>query len=276
MVKYNYDAWGNCKVLNANGVEITDSNNIGILNPFRYRSYYYDTETKLYFLKTRYYDPEVGRFITIDDLSYLDPDSINGLNLYAYCKNNPVMYVDQNGCAPKWLTWVAIGAIAIATIAICIATFGAATPVLIATGTGLFIGMGASALGQYISNDYSWQNFSFKMMLYDGIIGAVNGALAATGISICLGMFAGAIIGGLSSIGSDMLFNEGDIQLDSLIFNTILGIAAGRISGPGAKSTITKLTHSQKILSSTIKNNTLRAIPNQTLVRNKHLINLIL
>ena len=42
VVKYNYDAWGNCKVLNANGVEITDSNNIGILNPFRYRSYYYD------------------------------------------------------------------------------------------------------------------------------------------------------------------------------------------------------------------------------------------
>ena len=41
VVKYNYDAWGNCKVLNANGVEITDSNNIGILNPFRYRSCYY-------------------------------------------------------------------------------------------------------------------------------------------------------------------------------------------------------------------------------------------
>jgi uncharacterized protein RhaS with RHS repeats len=48
----------------------------------------------LYFLQTRYYDPEIGRFITIDDISYLAPDTINGLNLYAYCGNNPVMYID--------------------------------------------------------------------------------------------------------------------------------------------------------------------------------------
>lgn len=55
------------------------------------RGYYYDTETKLYFLKTRYYDPEVGRFITIDDISYIDAETINGLNLYSYCANNPVI-----------------------------------------------------------------------------------------------------------------------------------------------------------------------------------------
>ena len=54
-------------------------------------------ETGLYYLKTRYYDPETGRFITIDDVSYLAPDTINGLNLYAYCGNNPVMNVDPEG-----------------------------------------------------------------------------------------------------------------------------------------------------------------------------------
>ena len=97
VVKYGYDAWGNCKVLNASGLEITDDTHIGILNPFRYRSYYFDTETGFYFLKTRYYDPEIGRFMTIDDLSYLDPDSINGLNLYAYCGNNPVLNIDPTG-----------------------------------------------------------------------------------------------------------------------------------------------------------------------------------
>ena len=97
VVKYGYDAWGNCKVLNASGLEITDDTHIGILNPFRYRSYYFDTETSLYFLKTRYYDPEIGRFMTIDDLSFLDPESINGLNLYAYCLNNPIKYSDPNG-----------------------------------------------------------------------------------------------------------------------------------------------------------------------------------
>ena len=97
MLKYKYDAWGMCKALNADGFEITDNNHIGILNPFRYRSYYYDHGIGLYFLKTRYYDPEIGRFMTIDDISYLDPDSINGLNMYAYCLNNPIKGYDPNG-----------------------------------------------------------------------------------------------------------------------------------------------------------------------------------
>ena len=51
----------------------------------------------MYYLKSRYYDPEVGRFITIDDISYIDPETINGLNLYAYCGNNPVNRYDSTG-----------------------------------------------------------------------------------------------------------------------------------------------------------------------------------
>lgn len=104
VVEYTYDAWGN------HIVTPTDEaySELSQLNPFRYRGYYYDTETGLYFLKTRYYDPEVGRFITIDDLSYLDPESINGLNLYAYCGDNPVMAVDPNGAS--WSSfWSSLG-----------------------------------------------------------------------------------------------------------------------------------------------------------------------
>ena len=97
VVKYKYDAWGNHAVLNPDGSENENSTFIGNVNPFRYRGYYYDTETGLYYLKSRYYDPETGRFITIDDVSYLAPDTINGLNLYAYCGNNPVMNVDPAG-----------------------------------------------------------------------------------------------------------------------------------------------------------------------------------
>ena len=52
-------------------------------------------ETGLYYLNSRYYDPEVGRFISPDSLDYLAPESIDGLNLYAYCLNNPVMYTDS-------------------------------------------------------------------------------------------------------------------------------------------------------------------------------------
>ena len=93
VVKYMYDAWGVCDtiVLNENATDIAN------LNPFRYRSYYLDTRLNLYYLKTRYYDPEICRFITIDDISYLAPDTINGLNLYAYCLNNPVTYFDETG-----------------------------------------------------------------------------------------------------------------------------------------------------------------------------------
>lgn len=68
-----------------------------VMNPFRYRGYYYDTETKLYYLQTRYYDPETGRFLNMDSIDYADPENLNGLNLYAYCNNNPVMYVDPTG-----------------------------------------------------------------------------------------------------------------------------------------------------------------------------------
>ena len=97
IVQYKYDAWGNHAVLDANGADITEATHIGNINPFRYRGYYYDTETGLYYLKSRYYDPETGRFISIDDISYLDPETINGLNLYSYCGNNPVMNVDPEG-----------------------------------------------------------------------------------------------------------------------------------------------------------------------------------
>mgnify|MGYP001086981244 CR=1 FL=1 len=100
-VRYEYDAWGNHVVTDKNGNPVTSG--IGELNPFRYRSYYYDTETELYYLQTRYYDPELGRFISQDSIEYAAPETINGLNLYAYCGNNPVMYVDPTGTMPKWL-----------------------------------------------------------------------------------------------------------------------------------------------------------------------------
>ena len=72
VVKYVYDAWGNHIV--------TDYTEFGLgqINPIRYRSYYYDTETGLYYLKSRYYDPQTGRFISMDNISYLDPETIGG------------------------------------------------------------------------------------------------------------------------------------------------------------------------------------------------------
>lgn len=87
VVQYKYDAWGNHTVTDANGNAITDANHIGNLNPFRYRGYYFDSETGFYFLQSRYYDPEVGRFLNMDSIEYANPIFINGINLYAYCGN---------------------------------------------------------------------------------------------------------------------------------------------------------------------------------------------
>ncbi len=95
--EYKYDAWGN--ILSQGGSELLT------INPFRYRGYYYDTETGLYYLNSRYYDPETGRFISPDDVDVLS-DTLtqpNGLNLYAYCYNNPVMMTDPDGAFT--LTW---------------------------------------------------------------------------------------------------------------------------------------------------------------------------
>ncbi len=94
---YKYDAWGNCTVCDSYGVENTAEDFIGNVNPFRYRGYYWDKHAEMYFLQTRWYDPTVCRFISPDSHEYLDPASFGGLNLYAYCLNNPIMYVDPSG-----------------------------------------------------------------------------------------------------------------------------------------------------------------------------------
>ena len=95
VVQYWYDAWGNHKVVDGNGNEITSSTHIGNLNPFRYRGYYYDVETGLYFLQTRYYDPEVGRFLNRDSVSDTQTvflyDELGQRYLYAESKNNAMI-----------------------------------------------------------------------------------------------------------------------------------------------------------------------------------------
>ena len=90
--EYEYDAWGN--VL-AEKVLVTGMYTPLHNNPIRYRGYYYDLETGLYYLNSRYYDPETGRFLNQDLISYLDPETVNGLNLYSYCGNDPVLYLND-------------------------------------------------------------------------------------------------------------------------------------------------------------------------------------
>ena len=95
VVKYDYDSWGKViAITDATGTEITDQSHIGNINPYRYRSYRYDRETGLYYLQSRYYNPEWGRFLNAD--GYITGIAI-GNNLYAYCCNNPINYYDPYG-----------------------------------------------------------------------------------------------------------------------------------------------------------------------------------
>ena len=186
MVKYVYDAWGNHKVLNPNGTENTAEDFIGNINPIRYRSYYYDVETGLYYLNARYYDPETCRFISPDSVDYLDPETIGGTNLYAYCNNNPVMYVDPDG---HGLISILIGIGVSALI-------------------GALSGAASYAVGQLISfavtGKWSWS--------WGGFLGSVIG-----------GAIGGIVSGGFNLLGSKILSSITSTtgKIKSLVMSTV-------------------------------------------------------
>ena len=171
--KYIYDAWGNHKtlILSNNGEYIdisstsdyTNINNnyifIATINPFRYRSYYFDTDTGLYYLNTRYYDPELGRFINADAIGILNTaqEELNGLNLYAYCFNNPVNDIDENGNWSWKRFWKAVAVIVVTAVAVAVtvATFGTGSIV------GGAIVAGTVAAGANVFNQTVIENKSF-------------------------------------------------------------------------------------------------------------------
>ena len=185
VVRYAYNAWGAVSETEY-GSEYDESSFAVECNPFRYRGYYYDTETDLYYLNSRYYDPEVGRFINADDIDYLGVDgSPLSYNLFAYCMNNPVNRFDVNGnlSMPNWLK-VTVGAVAIAGLAVATVCTGGAVAVICGAALSGAIAGGASgvvmgAIGGGISG--GWQ-------------GALDGA--------CSGFMSGTLIGGATGMVS--------------------------------------------------------------------------
>lgn len=110
VVTYSYDSWG--KLLNIGG-SLADT--VGKINPFRYRGYYYDSETGLYYLQSRYYDANVGRFINSDGLV---SDGLLGTNSFTYCNNNPSNCIDPDGRFCITLTILLITAIVLTVTAV--------------------------------------------------------------------------------------------------------------------------------------------------------------
>ena len=139
---YTYDAWGN--VLSVSG-------DIAKLNPIRYRGYYYDTETGLYYLGSRYYDPVVRRFINADAADFVleNPYGLTDKNMFAYCDNDPVDRADDGG--ELWgeiLTGIAVVAGLTAVAAVAVATAGVGAVAVAGSGAILTgtIGSGTTVL----------------------------------------------------------------------------------------------------------------------------------
>ena len=162
LVEYAYDAWGN--VLDISG---TYASTLGQNNPIRYRGYYYDSETSLYYLNSRYYDPAMRRFINADDIDFLGTDEgLLSYNLFAYCLNDPVNRTDDSGnlSIKNWIK-IGVGAIALgAAIALTVATGGGAAAVAI----GVAKVVGSVALSTATSAGIGY--------LTNGKEGAIDGA----------------------------------------------------------------------------------------------------
>jgi len=202
VVSYTYDAWGN--VLSVTG---TKADTLGAANPLRYRGYLYDSETGLYYLQSRYYNPAWGRFINADTTSVLSasPDSATwDKNLFAYCDNNPVSRKDDGGQFWNFVIGGVVGAAVGGGSQIfsniisgkkwseglgTAAMTGAASGVLAASGVGLVgsiagnaaISMGGNAAKQVVKNR-GFHNFDARDMLVDGVIGGVSGAVGGSGM----------------------------------------------------------------------------------------------
>ncbi|MBP3538543.1 MAG: RHS repeat-associated core domain-containing protein [Oscillospiraceae bacterium] len=179
VASYTYNAWG--KLLSSSGA-------MASINPIRYRGYYFDSDTGLYYVSSRYYAPELGRFINADDVSMLGADgSVLSYNLFAYCLNNPVnrFEVDGNWSMPNWLK-VTVGAVAtVAAVAITVATGGVVLPVLIGVAASTAVGAVGNAIRHRLTTG-SWDGTKDALLN-----GAADGFMAG-------GLFAlgGSIIGG--------------------------------------------------------------------------------
>ena len=137
VVEYKYDAWG--RIMSRTG---TMANTLGLLNPFRYRGYVYDEETACYYLKTRFYNSVICRFVNADSIIFSNA-SHNMNNLYLYCKDNPVNYADENGL------------MGIAIVGYLIMETLKAVGICLMKGLGIF---GAAVVGTELGNSISSYN----------------------------------------------------------------------------------------------------------------------
>ena len=170
-------------------------------NPIRYRGYYYDDDTGLYYCNARYYSPKWRRFISPDDTAYLDSDSPNGLNLYCYCNNDPVNYADPSGNG------------AIATLLL----------------TALLVGglsAGANALGQMVFDGKTIETLDWKNITISGVSGFCAGLVPGTGFFSIAGQ---SVISSLVENGLRAAWLGEKFEIVYVVQDSIVSLATGYV-----------------------------------------------
>ncbi len=198
VVEYTYDAWGNTLTITG-----TLADTLGKANSLRYRGYVYDTETGLYYLQSRYYSPQMGRFINADDYPSTG-QGLTGNNMFAYCGNNPIVRKDDCGAFWHIIGGAVVGAIAGGIIK-------AASNLL--AGEEITSGIGTAMLA-----------------------GAISGGLAASGVGLIGQVVGNAAISMTNNAVDQVVENKGFSNFDpvSMVVDGAIGAVAGLVGGPGA------------------------------------------
>lgn len=204
VVMYYYNAWGEI-------IDCVDNTTVELssINPITYRSYYNDNIVgmDMYYLNSRYYMADWGRFISADSVELL---GVNGdlasYNLFAYCGNNPIIREDANGGF-----WTTVGIMAV----------------------GGVIGATISAISSAATQKSLTGTVNWKSVGVAAVAGFVSGAIAASPLGIVGQQIAGAAIGGLS-YAADCYVNDREMKLDEAVLSIGMGIVSGRIGGSGA------------------------------------------
>lgn len=192
LATYEYDAWGKL---------ISSSGSLADINPLRYRGYYYDTETELYYLSNRYYDPKVSRFINADSTdAVLSANGLYDQNLFVYCDNNPVMYADNEGDFWHIVVGAAVG--------------------------GLISGVVQVATNLATGKEWS-----------DGVLssvasGAIGGAVSSTSLGITA-IFAINALTSATSEGIDQVASGQKINIGAVLTEGVIGGVFGAVGGKG-------------------------------------------
>ncbi len=221
VVTYTYGPWGTVE-------NITDSTNISLstINPFLYRGYFYDADTELYYLQSRYYDPATGRWISAEpNVDFGEFDEGAGLlayNSYAYCANNPIIYNDENG-----------------------------ESVLLAMAIGFCVGALVSGGIKIYKNYKSGQKW-YKGLALSMLAGGVGGAISCISIPGVSTWVCAAIFGAAGNVATKVILGEiktiGDLTSAIAVGATagLLGNAASKVLIKGVTKYFGSLTRSSQ------------------------------